>query len=195
MRLLAERLSVPILEHSVDGLLGSAMRSVRAIMLSPSGYEPRDEFTLAHELAELHIPAAWHATLPERVKERMCDRVAAALLLPPPQFLYALFETNWSLPLLRRRFPIASYEAIARRIVDLKPSTSAAMWTAGKRSWWRGPAAGEDVRLLVRAERQALRIANRTGFASVADGDVIARAWHLTAKDKRVALTVCSPAA
>jgi Zn-dependent peptidase ImmA (M78 family) len=191
MRVLAARLNVPVHEHPLRCMNGKAARQARAIILSPSGYEPRDEFTIAHELAELHLPAQWRSTLSEQTKERCCNRIAAALLLPAKAFLWALHETDWDLPAVRRRFPRVSFEAVATRIVDLRPGTTAASWVNGKRAWWRGPQSGADVRDLVRAEHAALRIAARAGSAAVQQGSILARAWSLTAKGKTVSVSVC----
>jgi Zn-dependent peptidase ImmA (M78 family) len=190
MRVLAARLNVAVHEQVLLSLNGKAARAAHAVILSPSGYEPRDEFTLAHELAELHLPAAWRSTLSEELKERACNRIAAALLLPPRPFLWALHESDWQVPAVRRRFPLVSYETVATRIVDLKPGAAASSWVNGQRAWWRGPQPGADVRSLLRAEHAALRIAAQAGRARVTVDGVEAQAWCLTARGKTAALTV-----
>jgi Zn-dependent peptidase ImmA (M78 family) len=191
MRELAKRLGVAVFEQPMRGLNGAALRSVRAILVSPSGYTPRDEFTLAHELAELHLPQSWRDSMGDAMKEAACNWIASALLLPAGPFRYWLQEVDWNLPKARRRWPNASYEVVATRAVVLVPGTSASSWVNGRRAWWRGVRPGADVRAMVRAEYQALRIAQQRGAARVERFGVKAHAWHLTAPAKSVALTIC----
>jgi IrrE N-terminal-like domain len=184
MRVLAARLGVSIHEHPVRGLAGVAVRSAHAVLLSPSGYAPRDEFTLAHELMELYLPSQWRRALPEKLKERACDRGAAALLLPRQQFLFSLHGTGWDLPALRRRWPTASWGAIAARLVDLVPGVSACTWVDHRRASWRYDPALE-LHHVGAAELIAVEQAQRHGRAVVVRRRLRARAWRLVARQGR----------
>lgn len=61
------------------GARGFSLRADRTVFIRPSGYAPRDEFSIAHELVELHAP--WRA-LPERLQEKLCDRAAGGDVAP-----------------------------------------------------------------------------------------------------------------
>jgi Zn-dependent peptidase ImmA (M78 family) len=109
LRIDVERVQLP------PGVLGVSSRSAWAILYEESGYRPRDEFTVAHELMELHLPRPV-LELPRAVKERFCDRGAAALLLPRGAFLRSLKEFGWNVEDQRQRWPYVSARVIAARI-------------------------------------------------------------------------------
>lgn len=112
-------------------------------MISPSGYNARDEFTLAHELVELHCPAAWRE-LPRERKEAMCDRGAAALLLPAAAFRVSIDQHGLDLPQLRRQWRHASWATIARRLVDVGAASTIASWESLELAWRYGADAHPD---------------------------------------------------
>ena len=100
-----------------DGIAGASARGCRWIFVAPSGYRPRDEFTIAHELMELHIPRSV-LELPRATKERFCDRGAAALLLPRGAFLRSLTQHGWEIEQQRQRWPLVSGRVIEARIYE-----------------------------------------------------------------------------
>ena len=172
LRVAAKRLGVDVEEHQLDpGVHGAAIIRFRSIVLSPSGYTARDEFTLAHELMELHIPGSWRRDLPKATKEAACDRGAAALLLPAAAFKQSVAELGANLPPLRRRWAHASWSTIARRMVDVGAATSAASWDCLEQTWRYGP--GETTR----EEEDALVLACFNGRGSASAKGI--RAWRL----------------
>lgn len=57
MGLLARRLGVHVVREDLGGgLAGCALRRLATVVVAPSGYSARDEFTLAHELVEMFLP-------------------------------------------------------------------------------------------------------------------------------------------
>ena len=190
MTKVAKRLGVDVEPMPLRYRRGVASPEERAILYQPSGYRPRDEFTIAHELMELHLPRSI-LDLDPRVKEKFCNRGAAALLLPQQQFLFSLHGSGWELPELRRRWPWASWGAIATRLVDLVPGVSASTWVNGRRQWWRYARIPETETF--GAEEQAMVELGREqrGRVVVRRSSAKAYAWRLTARDgRRVAVTV-----
>jgi hypothetical protein len=191
MARVAQRLGIDVEAMHLPYRRGVASPEERAILYKPSGYGPRDEFTIAHELMELHLPRTI-LDLDARVKEKFCNRGAAALLLPQQQFLFSLHGTGWDLPELRRRWPWASWGAIATRLVDLVPGVSASTWVNGRREWWRYQSIPE--RQAFGAELDAMELLGRErhrGRAVARRSSAKAFAWRLTARDgRRVAVTV-----
>lgn len=130
---------MPIDEAELDpGVDGAAILAFRSIVLSPSGYAARDEFTLAHELMELHIPSTWRSDLPKAMKEAACDRGAAALVLPFAAFISSVNKLGVDLPALRRTWPNASWSTIAKRLVDTDQAATVANWEALETAWRYG---------------------------------------------------------
>lgn len=123
---------------------GAAIVPLRLIVISPSGYAARDEFTLAHELMELHIPSSWRRDLPKEVKEAACDRGAAALLLPAQAFTASVNKVGVDLPALRRAWPNASWSTLAKRLVDIEEAATVASWEALEPAWRYGAEAHPD---------------------------------------------------
>ncbi len=172
MRQVAERLGHTIHERETAlPVRGLATRNALGghIVLVASGYAARDEFTVAHELMELHIPSEWRTQLTEDFKERLCDRGAAALLLPASAFRKSVKLLEGELPALRRQWRHASWDVIARRLVDVGMVSTAAAWDSLELRWRYG---GDGHAL----EEEALgRVYAGRGAARV--GGV--RAWRL----------------
>lgn len=85
------------------------------IFVSETMRPTRRAFTIAHELGH------WlqrEAGLPDT--EASADYIAAALMMPIHPFARDLDSTGWDLLQLHARFRLASFEAIARRIVTLR---------------------------------------------------------------------------
>jgi len=145
----------------------------RKIVLSPSGYGPRDEQSIAHELIELHV-----GRLSECDHEAFCQRGGAALLLPRQQFMASALEAGFQVPALRRKWRFASWEVIARRISDLFEGITSAAWCNGQPRW-RSPCGDPS-----EAELAAVRGAVSRGRCEVKIRGVLTTAWRLV--DKRV---------
>ena len=101
------------------------------ILISPElDYWPRREFSVAHELAESELQEK-----SPKIHEAFCDRIAAAILLPRPEFLSSLVTHALDMRELRQLWPWASWSAMARRITELMPNTIATGWHNAKPTW------------------------------------------------------------
>jgi hypothetical protein len=100
------------------GTIGACCREEWSIVFEPTGYQPRDEFTIAHEIMELFAPRSV-LELPREVKERFCDLGAAALLLPRAAFLRTLELYGWNVDDQRRVWPRVSAKVITARIDEV----------------------------------------------------------------------------
>lgn len=178
MRVLLERLGVRVVTASsgcpVEGL---AVRHEQTVVVRASGYAPRDEFTLAHELLELHLPREL-LELPRARKEALVDYGAAALLLPRAAFAADAHASGLDVPALRRRWRGASWAVVARRLVDVGAAGSAASWQGRQVAWRHGRPEHPSERVAVaqalrrgRAQlgpAMAWRIRGRAGESAVA---------------------------
>lgn len=175
MRGLLERLGLTLRERDIDApIRGASLRGLSRVLLVPSGYHPRDEFTIAHEIIESFFPSEWNRyAATEEDKERACDRGAAALLLPAAEFHRSVTELRHELPALRRRWRNASWDVIARRLVDVGAASTAAAWDSLELRWRYG-GTGHDAEEHALAEVYAGR-----GSAHVRAGEREVRAWRL----------------
>lgn len=169
-----------------DGLRGFTLRREKALYFA-TAYRPREEVSLAHELAHHFEPEGLR---PEAVEE-WCTRVAAALVLPRTCFLVSLVEHRFSVPALRRRWRNASWELIVLRIADLCPGIAAAAWVDDALKWrsHRSEAA------VTPAEHAAVSDARRRGRGLVLADSRLAAAWSLAPRGARFrAVSICVPA-
>ena len=179
VRLLAERLGHRVIErpNCKARVRGFSVRRPHEIYLIPSAYEPRNQFTIAHEIMELMLPLGLVESIPAALKEELCDRGAAALMLPPGRFAETMHKTGVHLPALRRLWRFASYKALAARMVDLVPGTTAASWDSGAMQWGRGPELGAEA--ITAAVTEAL---TSRGLGEAVIGGVRARAWRMASR-------------
>lgn len=184
---IARRLGIRVFEVDLPPeVLGASQRGKNRILLNPSGYPARDEFTIAHELFELAIARQ----LPERAHEYLCDMAASALILPRGAFLTSALRQQCELPALRRTWRWASYETLATRLAVLMPGVAAAKWIDGRPAWRR--CRGNQP--LARAEAKALARALRTGRGQAASEDRLALAWRLLDSGRRrFGISLCFP--
>jgi Zn-dependent peptidase ImmA (M78 family) len=148
-------------------------------------YGPREQFTCGHELGHHYEPPGLR---PEAV-ESWCDRFSAALLMPERPFLAACGESLFDLGALRRRVQWASWQALARRIVDLCPDTAAAWWS-GSMMVERASSSGTP---MSEAERMAFREARKGRVARVEAGGVFARGWSVPRGRQAWVVTLAIP--
>jgi len=141
--------------------------------------QPRVErfhFRVAHEIAEsrwFDIQCAIGWPVDERTREDVCDAVAGMLLCPPSWFARDYRETRGSLPKLKRLYPWASHEVIARRMVRDDPLTVVSIWDNDER-----PRVVPRRRPVHPLEREAQRKCRAGGKAvSLCDRGVTATAW------------------
>lgn len=169
----------------LEGFDGYTLEGRQRIVVAKGAYRPRQEFTVAHELAEAHCDRV----LQPAEHEQFCDAVASALLLPAQPFLQTLFARRLDLAVLRRNeWPWASWEALAARVSVLLPGVVAAAWVDARIKWRtdEGPASAAEV--------AALRDARRKGRGVVLSAGLVATAWHLAPRGARFrAVSLCLP--
>ena len=133
-------------EFGVDSVEEDSISSLAMLVPTSSGYkvvlkrastageEIRQRFSLAHELGHLLLRLTSHqkpaASLPvhrmdskRNEEEKLCDRIAAEILMPSEAFSLDASEMGWSLGALPRLRSLygASVQATASRIVSLSP--------------------------------------------------------------------------
>ena len=117
--------------------------------LASRGNPARQRFSFAHELGHLLLQVAGLSKFPRTVtqhrqgaradknEERLCDAIAAEILMPRLAFQEDAWMEGWSLRSLRTlsRLYETSLEATARRMVDLNPESSLmSLWFTPSRS-------------------------------------------------------------
>jgi hypothetical protein len=121
-----------------DGLLSATSSGTYVASLRKGQSQSRKRFTLAHEIGHLVVfRSIGHANRPvnlgqigcrthspdEKDEERLCDILAAELVMPRTQFLQTMDEAGVSaatLPEIARRFGV-SLQAAGRRVAQLIP--------------------------------------------------------------------------
>lgn len=105
-------------------LWGGAEYDAAAILLRPEPRGERRQWAVAHEIGEQHAHEVFdelglagdesHAG----TREQTANELANRLLLPTAWFLRDGRRLDWDLVRLKRRYATASYELIARRMLD-----------------------------------------------------------------------------
>ena len=119
IRDIAKKLNIEIIEKPFsDNLRGSAFKVNDKWFIAVNQLDPeeRKNFTIAHELAEIEL--ATREDLSDDEKHNLANIKAAEKLLPERSFKNDMFKFN--LYQLKKLYPQASYEVIARRILDYK---------------------------------------------------------------------------
>lgn len=162
------------------GVRGRSVEGLKTIWIAPQPYLPRRTLTICHELLELALPRHWDGDL----RERMCQRGAAALILPSRAYEQAFKRAKGDLALLRRWHRWASWETLGRRAADI-------MEGVRFRAWADGRPRNEDE--LEAAEVAAVEDALAHGMGVSVQRGVVAQAWALTergAESRLVSLSV-----
>lgn len=169
---LAARLGFEICRKKLaDGFEGYHLEGSSRIVVG-GDYTARQEATIAHEIAEAFVERKSR----DREHEAFCDRVGAAIMLPRETYLEALFSSGFDLAKIRRRFPWASWEVIARRATDLIPPVASGAWV-DEIPKWRRPDGDPGS-----AEMAAVQDARKKGRGLVLAGGIVASAWSLMPK-------------
>ncbi len=117
--ILASELDVVVMDGGPN-CHGLHLHDSNRIWIDDSARSERRSFAVAHELAHLLLR---RAGLPNT--ERNANYLASALLLPRDDFRRSMRRVGWELLLLKSEHRHASFEAIARRVVALRPRTRA----------------------------------------------------------------------
>lgn len=172
------------LGHTVErgplptGLRGLSVPGEQEITIRPDTPE-REQLAIGHELTELHLerrPGDW---------EQLCQRGAAALLVPAAAFLRALLRHRLDLPALRSRFPCASMEVLGNRAVDL--CEGSAFSALDPAHGYRRARNASPAEVLV-AERRALASLRGASYALARADGWLAQAWRSRRRPERVLL-------
>ncbi len=153
------------------------------VLLRPDARPERRQWALAHEIGE-HL--AWQVF--ERLgvelveagraaREMIANQLAGRLLVPTPWFRGDGARCNWDLPALKARYPTASHEALARRMLDAGPPAVITVFDQGEVFWRLSNVPGRVPRL-AEAELRCWRTChqeNRT--AKLEEDQLRVRAW------------------
>ncbi|HOM18280.1 MAG TPA: ImmA/IrrE family metallo-endopeptidase [Thermoguttaceae bacterium] len=132
---------------------------------------PRPErryWSAAHELGEhlvYQVAAGLGAATEEDLgeyRERIANHLAARILLPTRWFAEDGARVDWDLRLLKSRYPTASHEAIARRMLEMSTPVVITVFDQGMLIWRRANRWGR-VPLLSSAESLCWQSAHRQG--------------------------------
>lgn len=109
--------------------------------------EPRRErlqWAVAHEIGELCACRVFERLsvdpreAPPAARESVANQLASRILLPRDWFDRHGRLCGWDLLALKSRFPAASHELIARRMLDFGPSVIITIFDHGRRTFRRG---------------------------------------------------------
>jgi hypothetical protein len=103
-------------------------RPKATILLKSEPRSERRQWAIAHEIGE-HVAhrvfAFWQADpqeTPPNAREAVANHLAGRLLLPTAWFAADGMACQWGLPVLKARYPTASHELIARRMLECRPA-------------------------------------------------------------------------
>ena len=160
-----------------------------AIFVGEAERPERLQWAVAHELGEiavhrvfedLHIPAADE---PPGLREQLANELARRILLPLRPFERAGRDCHWDFYELKRVFPTASHELLARRMLDLATPAIITVCDHGRISWRRKSEPG-PVPAPSPQERLCLRVAHETGeYQQQASAGLSIRAWPVHEPD------------
>jgi Zn-dependent peptidase ImmA (M78 family) len=104
----------------------------------------RRQWAVAHEIGE-HVAhrafAVWGVDPRETVpnaREAVANALAGRILLPTPWFLHDARQADWDLLALKRRYPSASHELIARRMLECPPPVVITIFDRDQMTFRRG---------------------------------------------------------
>jgi len=166
------------------GVRGCTDPFLRSIYVAPYSHQPRAEWVIGHELAELEIPEHLGDD-----HEHVCQAIAARLMMPTREFFDSGSSCDWDLAVLRQWWPHCSWQAMARRVAEVAPGMAAAAWE-GSRAKFHAIAPGVEVPSDLDALEQfvAAEAAFTKRHSVVREGGFEARAWWTGG---RRAVTLC----
>ncbi len=91
----------------------------RTVVLADDLYAPRRNFIFCHELAHILLEHT-NRTTKRRKDEQDADRFAVDLMLPEPEFRENMAKFDFFE--LRKLYPHASWEVVARRWIQFRPA-------------------------------------------------------------------------
>lgn len=156
-----------------------------AIMLRPEPRRERRQWAVAHEIGERYAHAVFARLnlgandAPIGTREHVANALANRLLLPSPWFVAEGERCRWDLAILKQRFRTASYELIARRMLDADGPAVVTIFDHGTVSFRRNNA-GLRVAGLSQKEREAWHAAHYDNeIVECRDHGMWIRAWPI----------------
>lgn len=174
---IAYRLGLTVMDGG-PGCEGLLLDELGQILVDDSLRRERRAFAIAHELGHFLLRRAGR---PDR--ERDANYLASALLLPRDDFERHLRRYGWHLERLRGVHPLASFEALARRVVALRKARAfvfdKSLADPAKRRWYSVPSGARPSR----AEWEAAKSAAESGgpvlpYPGLSAWPVLERDWH-----------------
>lgn len=139
-----------------------------AILLRPEPRLERRHWAVAHEIGEHHIHGVFAAmgadaeAASPRAREQTVNALANRLLLPTRWFRADGFECRWDLAALKRRYLSASYELVARRMLEMDAPAIVTMLDQAQLRFRNGNSGGR-VPPLMDGEKRLWHTAHCTG--------------------------------
>jgi len=118
--------------------------STPTIVLGQEQRFERRQFAVAHELGEFAAERVFDRLgisprhVPLGSREQIANSLAGRMLLPQRWLAKFGIECEWDLQLLKETFWTASYELLARRMLDMSPRIVLTVFDLGKISWRQG---------------------------------------------------------
>ena len=114
---------------------------VGTIVLGAAERPEREQWAIAHEIGESvayrvfeRLGIGFDEGLPTG-RELVANQFASALLLPRRWFAADGRDRDWNLPELKERYSTASYELIARRMLEMQPPVVITVCDQGQVHW------------------------------------------------------------
>ncbi|MCE9604099.1 MAG: ImmA/IrrE family metallo-endopeptidase [Planctomycetia bacterium] len=122
-------------------LSASSSQGQEAIFIRPDPRAERRHWAVAHEIGEHHAHEIFSrlgvdpSSAPPQTRERLADALAKRLLLPTAWFMQVGAECDWSLTDLKNSFATASFELLARRLLDRAAPAIVTIFDQGRTSF------------------------------------------------------------
>lgn len=164
-----ERLTVRA-RHVQLAAMSDESIDMAAILLRPEPRLERRHWAVAHEIGEHHVHLVFRRLGVEAesasppLREQTANALANRLLLPTTCFRADGLQCGWDLAALKRRYRTASYELIARRMLEMDTPAIITMIDGAECRFRRGSFSGR-VPPLTDAERLLWRAARATGLS------------------------------
>lgn len=158
---------------------------IATIVVGQAERPEREQWTIAHEIGEsvahrvfARLGIALDDVLPN-ARELVANRLANCLLLPRRWFAVDGQELNWDLIALKDRYPTASHELIARRMLEMRPLIVITLCDQGRIAWRRSNFTARPPEMLFE-ERAVWRETHESGFAADSPLDAESGLQHVT---------------
>jgi hypothetical protein len=120
---------------------GGGLGGQATILLADDPRPERRHWAVIHEIGESEAYRVFSelgvdpVDAPPAAREAVANRLAGCLLLPRDWFLADGAAVEWDLYELKSRYPTASNEMIARRMLEMPPPVIITLADQGKRQW------------------------------------------------------------